>query len=396
MSVVGSFEFGVVGGGIVGLAVAARLSQFGSVVLLEQHRGTIQETSSRNSGVVHAGLYYNPTFKKTSLCMEGNRAIWNLHKKFPDTIEAKPCGKWIGAVDDSEVVRLQSIARHMDSLGIPYRWLSKTEMAAEEPHVKFQEAILSPRTGIIDVHSLSRFYVDVVQRQEESLIALQTRLVAAAQDADMAWKLSFVNEGDRSVSTVACRKVVFSMGLHTEHFWRNGGIRSHSGAHLQFNESCKLHFCRGRYVGYRDSKYLNRLVYPCPLPNLKGLGVHSVIDMNGGLRFGPDAQYVDRSDDLTILDDPTFLDDMFEAAKKFLPSIDRAKMFVDFAGMRPKLSADGEAARDFHIEELHGVEGAAMLAGIESPGLTASPAIADHVAELLIGPTTALVPSLWS
>lgn len=227
--------------------------------------------------------------------------------------------------------------------------------------------------------------------------------------------------------TIETDTVVFSMGLHSNKLGREIPINitssSDSAAAELFNmekelSSKKTYFCKGRYVGYRGGKkpLVNRLIYPCPLPNLKGLGVHSVIDMAGGLKFGPDAHYVGEDVAYNVaLDADTeessrLLCDQFHAAiSKYLPCVERDRLYVDFTGIRPKLAQDGEGFRDFDISTYRlgdhndgGKESTTpptfvVLKGIESPGLTASTAIADMVAEGIWGAEAALSapPPLW-
>lgn len=387
-----SCDFCVVGGGIVGLATAARLSQFGSTVLLEKNDRLVSETSARNSGVVHAGIYYPPQSLKTSLSIEGNQNIWNLQSAHPGRIEARRIGKWIGAVNPSQLAKLEKIKQNMASLGIPFRNLTQQEMHEKEPNVRLCDAIESPNTGIVDVASLASFFESTIGACEtESFVA--TRALVNRIDAIKASKVkvtfsSAVNSTNPTdTTTLECRHVVMSAGLHTTNFWKSGGFCLESGEQVPLDPFLVTHYCKGRYVGYRDSQILSRLVYPCPLDNLKGLGVHSIVDTAGSVRFGADAHYVKDLNDVSVSDDPLFIDQMFDAIREFIPSIQREKMFVDFAGMRPKLSSEGEPFRDFHIQQLHNsFPQVMMLAGIESPGLTSCTAIADYVTKRIVAP----------
>lgn len=414
------FDFCVIGGGIVGLATASRLSQFGSTLVIDQHSRFIHETSSRNSGVVHSGVYYPPTSLKTTLCIQGNKNLWTLAERYPNQIQARKIGKWIGATDSSEERKLSGIVANMQALQVPHRMLTQTEMQRDEPLVRFKEAVLSPETGIVDVSSLSDFFLwTIAQRGNGSLAATNLRasdIIVQNQCGGGSCSGSPVEvmiEGE--AEPMRCSRLVMSMGLHTEKFWSGGALHwqdNSTCSPLPLDKRCKTYFCKGRYVGYRG-KIVSRLVYPCPLSNLTGLGVHSVVDMAGNVRFGPDAHYVDDKDDLAVSDDSGFLDDAFEAVKKFIPSVQRDKMFVDFAGMRPKLSGDGQPFRDFHIDFLEQPASATslnvaggrngkldhvvVLAGIESPGLTSCTSIADTVCTMLVGEEmTRTVSSPWA
>lgn len=385
------FEFGVVGGGIVGLACAARLSQFGSVVLFEQHSRVLQETSSRNSGVVHAGIYYPRRSLKTQLCVDGNQNIWRLAERHPESVAARKTGKWIGAVSDAECARLDEIACNMGALGIPFRWLTQSEMHEHEPNVAFTKAICSLNSGIIDVHSLAEFLIGAMKAANpDSVVGLQSQVKRVHQCRGR------VRVELHDATDIECQHVVCSMGLHTEEFWKSGGFVNDSGDPIPFDERCALHFCKGTYVGYRETNFVRRLVYPCPLPNLKGLGVHTVVDMQGSLRLGPNAEYTSDRNDLRPSNSDAVINEMYNAARTYLPKIEKEKMFVDFCGMRPKLSGEGESARDFLVENMGGQSNQiVLLAGIESPGLTASTAIADHVASMLLGDTAHKTPPVW-
>ena len=387
--------YAVVGGGIVGLAVAARLSQLGSTVLLERHPRFIHETSSRNSGVIHAGMYYPTNSLKTKFCMEGNANIWRLVDRTNGAIAAKRLGKWIGATNHEELPSLEKIVQNMTTLGIPYRLLTKDEMKTEEPNVSFQEAVLSPNTGIIDVSTLRDYFLSMIENHEGVALCNQevVKLAipsSAGSSSDQRSELVAAN-GD----TLRCQHVVCCLGLSSERFWRERIVWQGSQQHVVFPNSAQLHFCKGRYVGYRDGSIVQRLIYPCPLPSLKGLGVHSVHDMGGNLRFGPDAAYVESPTDLSAPHDEEFVNAMYEAVRRYIPSIQREKMFVDFAGMRPKLSGEGMPFRDFDIQTIGG-GAATILSGIESPGLTSCTAVADHIAMAISPSESRKTPALWS
>jgi 2-hydroxyglutarate dehydrogenase len=382
------FEFCVVGGGIVGLAVACRLAQFGSTIVLEKNARVIEETSGRNSGVVHAGIYYPPRSLKTQLCIDGNQKMWNLLNAFPEKISARKIGKWIGAFDESQVPQLETIEHNMKSIGVPVRRLAQEEMRSKEPNVRLNTAIESPNTGIVDVTSLADFFIAAIEGSStDSLVAVRSLVSKIQQDRSSdakSLKVTVASRDGGEEDVISCRRVIMSAGLHSSNFWRGGGFRFSDGSAIPFDPSVETHYCKGRYIGYRDSSILSRLVYPCPQPNLKSLGVHSIVDLAGGVRFGPDAHYVNDLD-ISVSDDPVFVDQMFEAIRAFVPNVRKDKMFVDFAGIRPKLSNEGEPFRDFHIQPLHAdAQEITLLAGIESPGLTACMSIADYVAERVV------------
>lgn len=434
-------DYCVIGGGIVGLAVGAALAPFGSVTVLEKNARLIQETSSRNSGVVHSGLYYPADSLKTTLCMAGNRNIWRLQQKFPDAVKAKRIGKWIGACNNSEDPALQELVEKMRQRDIPYIMIPQAQAHREEPLVRMHTIVNSTSSGIIDVHTLADFYRGIVEKSSDGYVLCGSEVTkidlpekqikpgsAACARAPVRLTVSSASQGDSSSDAYNIqvdKAVICAAGLHANTLWSRvscGGLAvTQPAAH-------RLYACKGRYAGYRGKAPVSRLVYPCPLPNLVGLGVHSVVDVAGQVRFGPDAVYVDSFDDVSVAssssEEAAFLDSQYKAVRRYMPRIERKKFFADFAGIRPKLAGPGEGFRDFLIEYMDGVAetmdaGAATdadeaasqkgaltpvmkpvtgdgshgavnsvvvwLNGIESPGLTASSAIGDYVASWLLG-----------
>ena len=375
MSSLPSVRHVVVGGGIVGLAIGARLAKHGSTVVLEKNAQLLSETSSRNSGVVHSGIYYPPNSLKTKLCRKGNELIWELHKRCPDLVHARQCGKWVGSVTPDEDKVLEGMMKRMDDLGIQYEILSREVIHREEPNVVMRTVLSMPHTGIIDVHSLGHYFEAVLQ-QHGGTIATRSKILSAEFQQD-CFRIR-TSDG----AEMECDMLINAGGLHGEEVCK-----------LVCDEvpaDCKLHYCKGRYAACRGKPIVRRLVYPCPLPNVKGLGVHSTVDLSGKVRFGPDTTYVQDPNDVNV-EDGAWLDAFHAAITKYLPSLPRDSMYADMAGMRPKLSGEGEPFRDFVIR--FDGKGAARqhfvsLMGIESPGLTASMAIADYVAEMVNYPAT--------
>jgi 2-hydroxyglutarate dehydrogenase len=444
-------DYCIIGGGIVGLAVGAALAPFGSVAVLERNTRLIQETSSRNSCVVHSGLYYPADSLKTRLCTAGNANIWRLQKKYSSAVNAKRIGKWIGACDASEGDKLAELVTQMKERRIPYTVVPQNQAHREEPLVRMHTIVNSTSTGIIDVHTLADFYRGIVEASSCGYVLCGSnvtkvelpeklqKLPGTRDGAATSIKLFVTNApadgGSSSASdtyTIEVDKaVICAAGLHANTLWSRIWC---DGVAVAQPTSHRLYACKGRYAGYRGKAPVSRLVYPCPLPNLVGLGVHSVVDVAGQVRFGPDAVYVDSFDDVSVARSPAeevaFLGSQFKAVSRYMPCIERDKFFADFAGIRPKLAAPGEGFRDFLLEYVdHIVEGVVPVAsdtkeasemgapgttltpvmkavaadhchqesdgaavvwlnGIESPGLTASSAIGDYVASWLVGPKT--------
>ena len=383
------FEHVVVGGGIVGLAVGCALSRLGSTAVLERHADLISETSSRNSGVVHAGIYYAPNSLKTQLCIEGNENMWRMVDRFE--IKARKCGKFIGSTSQDEDAQLAKIAENMRQLQRPFSMVSQKELFAIEPLVKMRTVLRSSSTGIVDVCSLRDFFVTQIQNSS-SLVQSNCNVETIELHPG---KCRIV---DHIGGEIEASHVILCSGLNHEAVWSslrrvNPSVNA-SPQPLPPLAHHKLHFCRGSYVGYRK-RIVNSLVYPCPLANNKGMGVHSTIDLDGNVKFGPDAEYVTHATDLSISKEREALivNAAYEAVRRYIPSIEKNLMFADFSGMRPKLSGEGEPARDFVIERCE--DRLVALAGIESPGLTAATAIGDMVARLIYGPGCGSC-SLWA
>ena len=424
-------DYLVVGGGIVGLATAAVLSKIGTTILVEKERRFIQHTSTRNSGVVHAGIYYPPKSLKTRLCIEGNRNVWALtrHPSGRYASMARQCGKWVCATNEAEEAELQKLADNMQSRGLPFRWVPAAEVGAKEPLLAASRVLESTSTGIINVDELSEMFQRMIAESGEANSSIATtsmkltaiepitsdssdagariRATCAPSDASPSDPKSSSSSGSDEEEDVVieAKAAVTCMGNFSNSLWTS--ILSSSS-----NTSPPPHFetfhCKGRYVAVRGPQPVSRLVYPCPLPNLKGLGTHSVCTMDGRVIFGPDATYVgsghhsgdgtkmsiaaETDYDICPAEEAALVSSSFEAIRRYIPSIEKQRLFADFAGIRPKLSRDGEPARDFVVQPIDPASGLPTtdgggsppsliaLLGVESPGLTACTAIAEHVA----------------
>jgi L-2-hydroxyglutarate oxidase LhgO len=363
----------IIGGGVVGLAIAGEVAPaFPRVALLDRHAQLGQEVSSRSSEVVHAGLYYPSGTLKTRLCIEGRRLLYDLARQ--SGVAHARCGKIIVAVDDAEVGSLEALRSRGEANGVEgLRMLTAREVHAREPNVVARAALLSSETGIVDSHALVGA---LARRAREGGADLVTRgRVDGLERAGDCWRVRYADAGGPAV--VTARAVVNAAGLGAQDVMRMAGLDPDA-------LDLTLHLCKGDYfavVGPR--RHLVRgLVYPSPLADLVGLGIHTVVDLGGRLRLGPSAYYVDAVD-YTV--DEGHRDAFLDSVHPFLPDLEAGDLTVDQAGIRPKLAGPGEAARDFHIahEANRGAPGFFNLAGIESPGLTASPAIARHVAAMI-------------
>jgi len=367
------FEVLIIGGGVVGLAIAAQAAQkYAPVALLERHDSFGQETSSRNSEVVHGGMYYMTGSLKARLCVEGRREIYRLAEQHH--IPYKKSGKIVVAVNDFEILSIEELKLHGEANGVEgLRMLTPEEMGKIEPNVFAQAALFSPETGIIDSHRLMDTFRRIARHAGAELVF--SAAVTGLAPVPGGWEVRYFDaEGE---GTVTARAVVNSAGLHAQDVMRMAGLNPDA-------MNLTLHLCKGEYFSVQGPKrkMVNGLVYPSPHADIVSLGIHTRVDLGGTLRLGPSAFYVDKID-YTV--DPSHKSDFLDDVKPFLPFLEMEDLFPDMAGIRPKLAGPGEPTRDFHIahEVEHGAPGFFNLVGIESPGLTASPAIAAHVLSLL-------------
>jgi L-2-hydroxyglutarate oxidase LhgO len=359
----------VVGAGAVGLAIGMALArELGNVCVVEQHGQFGFETSSRNSEVLHAGIYYQPGSLKAKLCREGLGSMLALAAKWgvPHAI----CGKLIvtrGAGGESGLQKIMSLAEANGVTGM--RRLSALEAHKLEPEVTCDAALLSAETGIIDSHMLMAAY-------EHELLAAGgfvaygnrvSRIIANGSGFDV-----FVS-GDPA--PISCRRLVNAGGLHSARV--AACIEGLNAAHVPV-----MRYARGVYFSLQGGRQpFRRLVYP--LPDNASLGIHATIDMAGHVRFGPDVEWTDDPQDYHV--DAARESAFRESIAGYYPGIASRSLLPAYAGIRPKLVGAGEVPADFRIDlpEQHGIAGLANLHGIESPGLTASLAIARLVAAAL-------------
>ena len=359
----------VVGAGVVGLAAAAELARSGrSVVVLERHAGPARETTSRNSEVIHAGIYYPPGSHKARFCVEGRERLYA--RCAAQRIPHRRCGKWIVATDAAERDALEELLRRGRENGAPGLRVLEARELRLIPHVRGLAALDSPATGVVDSHALCLSLQAEAERYGATL-AFRHELVAFESP-----RFSLrVRDPAGGAIAVSCAAVVNAAGLAADRVAAWAGMDT---AALGY----RLHWCKGDYFSVSPAAplHLSKLIYP--VPGQAGLGIHTTFDLAGRLRLGPDAEYV------TALDygvDPGKAERFAAAARRYLPNLEAAWLAPDYAGIRPKLAAPGEGFRDFAIREesARGLPGFVNLIGIESPGLTAALAIARHVGVLL-------------
>jgi L-2-hydroxyglutarate oxidase LhgO len=357
----------VIGAGVVGLAVARQLAMRGrEVVLLEAEDRIGTGISSRNSEVIHAGIYYPANSLKAWLCVAGNRALYAYCEA--RGVNHRRCGKLIVATNDAQIETLRQIRGRAETNGVlGLQWLTANEAQALEPRLHCTAALLSPSTGIIDSHGLMRALCADAERAGASVV-LKSPVRGGRSTADGIE----IDVGGEESMTLLAGRVFNCAGL--------GALAvAHAlqGARREALPALPRSFAKGNYYGLSGAAPFSRLVYPVPAEG--GLGVHLTLDLGGQARFGPDVEWVEREDyDV----DPRRADGFYAEVRKYWPDLADGALHPDYAGIRPKLHGPGEPAPDFLIqrEDSHGVPGLVNLLGIESPGLTACLALAEEVA----------------
>lgn len=357
----------VIGAGVVGLAVARALALEGREVLVLEAASAIgSETSSRNSEVIHAGIYYAQGSLKARLCVRGKAMLYDYCGE--RGVAHRRCGKLIVATSLQQQAQLAHIKERAAANGVDdLQWLTREQAQALEPELECVAALLSPSTGIVDSHALMLALQGDLEHAG-GLIALNSPL-AQAEYRHGAIYLE-ASDGTR----ISARSVVNAAGLHAP------------GLGLRFaglNPACvpQAAYAKGSYFTLSGRAPFSRLIYP--VPEAAGLGVHLTLDLGGQAKFGPDVQWVDGPDDLTV--DPARADGFYAEVRKYWPGLRDGALAPGYAGIRPKIHGPQESAADFLIQGplQHGVAGLVNLFGIESPGLTSSLAIGAHVAALL-------------
>lgn len=364
-----TFDITIIGAGVVGLAVAEEFAgKYGDVLLLEKNAGYGMETSSRNSEVIHAGIYYPAGFLKADFCREGNRLLYGICGE--RGVPHRRTGKLIVATNDKEIEELSKIREKAEMNGVDdLSFVSQKELRAMEPEVNAREALFSPSTGIIDTHALmTSFYL---KAQSEGAVIVFRSEVTGIEPSKGMYDVQ-VNGGEYSFKT---RVLVNCAGLHADRVAALAGIDIDK-------KDYRLKYCKGDYFAASPSPRLSHLVYPVPQEEQVGLGVHATLDLTGRVRFGPDTEYVTGLDYAV---DEKKGDAFWESVRKYLPGVRREHIQPDTSGIRPKLQGPGDPYRDFVIteESAPGFPGLINLIGIESPGLTSCVPIARYVSRLV-------------
>lgn len=356
----------------MGLSIAAELSKdYKDIFVIEKNSTFGQETSSRNSEVIHSGIYYPKDSLKTKTCIEGREMLYEFCSK--NNIPHKKIGKLIVAINGDEAKDLEELLEQGLENGVrDLRLLSQDEIKKLEPNIKAEAAIYSPSTGILDSHSLMKSLLSQFEGYGGQ-IAYNTELTG----------IDKVKEG---FEITIEDKNGGPFNFFTKVFINCAGLNSDkvsSMAGLAKNEY-KLKYCKGDYfrVNNNKAKFISRLIYPVPKKYGRGLGMHATLDLAGGLRLGPDDEYVERIDYAV---DGSKQKIFYESARQFLPFLEYEDLSADMAGIRPKLQGPQDGFRDFIIKDEidNGLPGFINLIGIESPGLTSALAIARLVKNML-------------
>ncbi|MGA2407642.1 MAG: NAD(P)/FAD-dependent oxidoreductase [Bacteroidales bacterium] len=367
-------EITVIGAGVIGLAIAEKVSEeHNNVFLIEKHLSFGQETSSRNSEVIHAGIYYTRDSLKARLCVEGKWLLYDYCKKY--NIPYNNCGKLIVATSEEEIsiiegIRQTAIKNGVDDLLV----LVREQITDMEPNIFALKALYSPSTGIVDSHSLMKQYETNTLNNGGQVVYGSE--VTGIRQIKKGYEITLL-DSDKKNYSFTTSSVINSAGLTSDKVSEMVGLG---------DDNLKIVFCKGEYfrINPPKNRLIKRLVYPVPHPDMEGIGIHVTIDMGGGVKLGPDVKYLESNIydyKLTASKQEAF----FKSAKKFLPFLEFDDLAPEMAGIRPKIQKPGEPLRDFYImdEAKRGYPGFINLIGMESPGLTSSIAIAKYVKKLI-------------
>ncbi|MES3006422.1 MAG: NAD(P)/FAD-dependent oxidoreductase [Pseudomonadota bacterium] len=369
------FELCIVGAGVVGLALAQRFARTRprsfSILLLDKNASFGQETSSRNSEVIHAGLYYTPGSLKAKLCVEGRNLLYQYCREHD--IPQRRTGKFIVAQDD-ELESLERVSRTAIQNGVEdLQWVSRQALQEQEPLVQAAHALYSPSTGIIDSHAFMNSLLREAELAGVQYVPLTKVVAVQAQSGHFTVQTECGTAGHLEPFTFRCQYFINAAGLHTQALAK---------CIMGLDQSCvpPLFLSRGCYFSLAGKAPFKHLIYPVPEQHQRGLGIHATLDLSGQVRFGPDVEYVETID-YHVSEERRAV--FVEAIRRYFPSLRADQLQADYAGIRPKLRGPDGGVADFLIQDetTHGLPGLVQLFGIESPGLTASLAIARLVAD---------------
>ncbi len=366
----------VVGSGVIGMAIARKFAMQGhEVLVLEAEKNIASQTSSRNSGVIHAGLYYPPESLKAQTCVSGNKLLYAYCQE--KSIAVKKCGKLVVATDRSQAEALKTLKAQGEACGVKgLELLTKHQVETLEPALQVESALFSPSTGIVDVQGF-------LQALQTDLENHQGRLVANT----FVEKISFIKNNKyielEDNYKVKCNIIINAAGHQAIPLAASLAQTVNGTADIK--NLPKRFFAKGSYFSFAANKEklpFSHLIYPMPEPG--GLGIHLSFDIHGQARFGPDVEWVKTAHDVKVNPERAAL--FYQQIRRYWPALPDDSLSPDYAGVRPKITGPGQALQDFIIQtaDTHGILGLVHLFGIESPGLTASLAIADRVYGLIM------------
>ncbi len=364
----------VVGAGAVGLAVARSIAQAGrETIVLEAQTAIGQGVSSRNSEVIHAGLYYPPGSRKARLCVRGKELLYAFCASHG--VDHRNCGKLVVASNEAEAEALRVLRARALTNNVPVQWLEGREAVALEPALQCVAALLSPSTGIVDSHGFMLALQGDLERAG-CVVALGSPVDSAVLGRPGHPHVVRMTDG----SEIACAVLVNSASLHACAL-----ARKFDG--LPPQSIPREYFAKGSYYALAGKAPFSRLIYPAPAD--AWLGVHLTLDLGGQAKFGPDLEWIDvaRPEDIDYTVDARRADAFYAEVRRYWPGLPDGALQPSYSGVRPKIYGPGETAPDFRVDGagVHGVAGLVNLFGIESPGLTSALAIAEHVAAGLEG-----------
>jgi L-2-hydroxyglutarate oxidase LhgO len=367
------FDHCIIGAGVVGLAIAFKLSQQqpqAKILLIESHNQFGSETSGRNSEVIHAGIYYPENSLKAQLCLKGRDQLYQFCQDY--AVPYKRIGKLIVASHNSDIEKLETIQKNAQKNNVVLDYLNQYDCHNIEPNVSAKAALMSSNTGIIDSHQYMQTLLRLAE-QQGVLYSPNTHFINAEESAQGFHVQVHTVDGPFNFS---CQYLINSAGLHAPDVAKN--IITKNVTLIP-----QYHFCRGHYFCYQEQAPFSHLIYPVPNKNTAGLGIHATLDLSAQVRFGPDVEYIETLD---YSCDETRKKDFIQAIQNYFPNLDPSKLVPSYCGIRPKLSGPNEGAADFLIQthKQHNVFGLINLFGIDSPGLTASLAIADSINEHIL------------
>lgn len=366
-------DIAIVGAGVVGLAVAAYVSKINkNVLLIERHESFGQETSSRNSEVIHASVYYPQNYLKGKLCLRGNEMMYDICKK--NNIPHSNTGKLIVSVNEDEEAMLPELLELAENNGArSVRMISQVEIKRLEPNVNATAAVYCPSSGVVDSHSLMKYFETVAK--ENGVDFAYSVEVREINKNSSGYKIRVRDTDDKDYE-FSTRILINSAGLESGNLAQLAGIDIDRAGY-------RINYHKGIYfrVMHGFGKFPKMLIYPVP-PESGSVGIHTCPDLAGGMRLGPHFFW---SDEIDYTVDETYQDLFYQTAKQYLPFLKKEDLQPDMAGIMSSIQKPGESMKDFVIKhEVNiGLPGFINLIGIESPGLTSAPAVGEMVAGLV-------------